>query len=187
MFNLFGPKPPLDEASIEWLFETFGWCLHHFDTDLFYQQSQLITPSNEHFPGRADSPEAMAKMIFSQIQNHALMAHWPLQMQEQSQCGVTATLQADYPWRGEDGGPVDGAIEVPFDAQQMAEPEALIASYAHLLTHHLGTEAAGGGIHQTEGLFTFGIAFLLLLVEAWLLSLLWPKSWRGGGGRRASR
>jgi exosortase len=54
------------------------------------------------------------------------------------------------------------------------------------LTHYLGKEAATGWIHQTEGLFTFGIAFVLLLLEAWLLSLLWPKSWRGGGTRRTA-
>jgi exosortase len=53
-----------------------------------------------------------------------------------------------------------------------------------VLTHHMGKEAASGWIHQTEGLFTFGIAFLLLLLEAWLLSLLWPKSWRGRERRR---
>jgi exosortase len=53
------------------------------------------------------------------------------------------------------------------------------------LTHYLGKEAASGWIHQTEGFFTFGIAFLLLLLEAWLLSLLWPDSWRGQRKRRA--
>jgi len=54
------------------------------------------------------------------------------------------------------------------------------------LTHYLGREAASGWIHQTEGLFTFGVAFLLLLLEAWLLSLFWPRSWRGSGRRRSA-
>lgn len=43
-----------------------------------------------------------------------------------------------------------------------------------ILTHHLGQDAASGWIHQTEGLFTFGIAFLLLMGEAWLLQQIWP-------------
>lgn len=55
------------------------------------------------------------------------------------------------------------------------------------LTHYFGTEVASGWIHQTEGLFTFGIAFLLLLLEAWLLSLLWPRSWRAKDARRAAK
>jgi exosortase len=46
------------------------------------------------------------------------------------------------------------------------------------LTHHYGTDAAGGAIHQFEGFVTFGLALALLMVEAWLLSMLWPKSWR---------
>lgn len=47
-----------------------------------------------------------------------------------------------------------------------------------VLTHYYGKEAAGGWIHQTEGLFTFAIAFVLLLTEAWLLEKWWPKTWR---------
>ncbi len=46
------------------------------------------------------------------------------------------------------------------------------------VTHRYGSEAAEGAIHQAEGFFTFGLAFSLLLIEAWLLALLWPKSWR---------
>ncbi len=46
------------------------------------------------------------------------------------------------------------------------------------LAHRMGSAAAHGLIHETEGLFTFGLAFGLLLVEAWLLSMFWPRSWR---------
>jgi exosortase len=42
-----------------------------------------------------------------------------------------------------------------------------------VLTHRYGSQAAEGVIHMTEGLFTFAIAFLLLLAEAWLLQRLW--------------
>jgi len=44
-----------------------------------------------------------------------------------------------------------------------------------VLTHHVGKEAAGGWIHQTEGFFTFGIALVLLLAEAALLKKFWPQ------------
>ena len=52
------------------------------------------------------------------------------------------------------------------------------------LTHRFGEQAAEGLIHQTEGFFTFGLAFALLLFEAWLLQLFWPRAWRSRGGRR---
>ncbi len=43
-----------------------------------------------------------------------------------------------------------------------------------ILTYHFGQKAAEGVIHETQGMFTFAAAFLLLLAEAWLLSKIWP-------------
>lgn len=44
-----------------------------------------------------------------------------------------------------------------------------------ILTYHFGEEAANGLIHTTEGFFTFGLAFALLLLEATLLDRLWTR------------
>ncbi len=43
-----------------------------------------------------------------------------------------------------------------------------------ILTYNFGQKAAEGVIHETQGMFTFAAAFLLLLGEAWLLSKIWP-------------
>ena len=43
------------------------------------------------------------------------------------------------------------------------------------LTYRYGPAMSEGVIHQTEGLFTFALAFGLLLVEARLLAWLWPR------------
>lgn len=43
------------------------------------------------------------------------------------------------------------------------------------LTYHYGPRMAEGVIHQTEGFFTFALAFALLLIEARLLAWLWPR------------
>ncbi len=55
-----------------------------------------------------------------------------------------------------------------------------------VLTDRFGPAAAEGWIHQTEGFFTFGLAFAVLLLEAWLMRMFWPKSWRHPLKRRAS-
>jgi exosortase len=44
-----------------------------------------------------------------------------------------------------------------------------------VLTHRFGEGMAEGVIHQTEGFFTFALAFGILLVEARLLAWLWPR------------
>jgi exosortase len=41
-----------------------------------------------------------------------------------------------------------------------------------VLTYRWGPQMAEGAIHQTEGFFTFGMAFALLMLEATLLSML---------------
>ena len=51
---------------------------------------------------------------------------------------------------------------------------ALRVGITVVLSWHWGPQAAEGAIHQTEGFFTFGLAFCLLMVEAWLLSLVRP-------------
>jgi exosortase len=59
---------------------------------------------------------------------------------------------------------------------------ALRVGLTGYLAYRYGSEAAQGAIHQVEGFFTFGIATAVLMLEAWVLSLVWPQSWRGGQG-----
>ena len=51
-----------------------------------------------------------------------------------------------------------------------------------VLTYRYGGDVAKGVIHQTQGLFTFGLAFVLLLAEASLLAWIWPTAWRRSPG-----
>jgi exosortase len=44
------------------------------------------------------------------------------------------------------------------------------------LTHHFGEEAAGGVIHDFQGIFTFGLAFVILLGEGRLIDLVFPNA-----------
>jgi exosortase len=85
-----------------------------------------------------------------------------------------------------------GVVFAYFFRKNMVERAVLIASTIPIaifvnafrvaltgyLTHHYGMIAAEGAIHQLEGFFTFGLAFALLLAQAWLMKILWPASWR---------
>jgi exosortase len=53
-----------------------------------------------------------------------------------------------------------------------------------VLTYRFGEGMAEGVIHQTQGFFTFGLAFALLLVEARLLAWLWPRRRAAAGVAR---
>jgi len=49
---------------------------------------------------------------------------------------------------------------------------AIRVALTGILTHHYGHDAATGFIHEFQGVITFAVAFLLLLVEAGLIGLI---------------
>ncbi|MCW8890428.1 MAG: hypothetical protein OQL20_07210 [Sedimenticola sp.] len=148
MFNLFKKQQEvLDEASIAWQFELFAWALKEFDASLFFNQTLLVTPTNEHFPGRVDSVDGMANLIFDQVKQYAQLAHWPCRLVQ----------QADYDPAEQEAVAIAGAIRGPggltqpksevsliiaFNPQQVGNPEALIGELAYALAYYLSTMAS---------------------------------------------
>ncbi len=173
---LFSRKAPLDAVSIEWIFDVFAWALTHLDADYFYRDSILVTPTNNHFPGRAGSVREMAELIFDQTLGHAGMAHWPIQLHEPQAMHVDVAppvaLPAPLRARANDMPRRQSAsvtIPVSYNPALVRNPEAMIAGYAQVLAHYLGAtvnEAPPGGIQNwpqtTEviGVFMgFGLLF----------------------------
>jgi exosortase len=64
---------------------------------------------------------------------------------------------------------------------------ALRVALTGILTYRFGERAAEGMVHEFQGLTTFGAAFVLLLLEAWLLAKLWPDRWRPKRARHTTR
>ena len=155
LFGLIGKQRLVDEADVRWLFDTFAWSLRHFDCDVFFDETILVVPDNQHFPGRADSVSAMAELIFDHVRRYAGMEHWPLRLAHESACALPATPRTEI--RGVPRGARGVAparpkeaetIPVNYDPQLVGNPEALIASFAHTLAHYLGqsaTEPPPGG------------------------------------------
>ena len=149
MFGIFKPKPLLDEDSTLWLFDAFAWSLRNFDAEVFFHEAILVTPSNKHFPGRESSAQGMANLIFEQVKNYAGLKHWPCHVVD-ANSGIDANKtqpRIESPLRGSKSAAVDTVDEsnkliIPYNPSQLAKPEALIASYAHILGHYLGQTAS---------------------------------------------
>lgn len=149
MFGLVGKQKVVDEAMVEWLFDTFEWSLLNFDPEVFYRESRLVIPSNEHFPGRVNSVDGMAQLIFDHVKTYAGMQHWPFVVMNQAACAVPAPspIRIQGALRGSRGVPQQPAegmshLVVSYDPALVSNPEALIASYAHALAHYLGQTAS---------------------------------------------
>jgi hypothetical protein len=154
MFGFIKTKPLLDADATHWLFDAFAWSLKNFDAEVFYHETILVTPSNQHFPGRDSSAHGMAKLIFEQVKAYAGLKHWPYRLVDNNDPLLNAPAQVmiEGPLRGSKGNPkgVSTAqanesqqLIVPYNLNQLAKPEALIANYAHMLAHYLGQTASG--------------------------------------------
>jgi hypothetical protein len=178
IFKLFKSKPILDDDTVHWLFDAYAWALNNFDAGVFFHETILVTPSNEHFPGRISSAEGMAAVVFERVKEYAGLRHWPFQLVDPNMPVPDAPpkISIEGALRGAKG-IVPGAtneaqrLPVPYNLHQVAKPEALIAGYAHILAYYLGTmakERPPGGEefwpHTTELLAVF-MGFGLMLAN----------------------
>lgn len=148
MFGLFENKPLFDESQTQWLFDSFAWSLENFDANYFFQHTVLVEPTNQFFPGRVDSQQGMAQLIFEQVKGYAGTTHWPTQVVDQSVCAIPNAPQIEIKGalRGSDGIvdetiPAELSLQIPYNPQQISNPEGMIASFAHTQAHYMGQMA----------------------------------------------
>ncbi len=148
LFGFLKNTPLLDDESVQWLFDSYAWSLKHFDAAIFFNETVLVLPTDEHFPGRENTVLGMANLILEQVKGYARLNHWPCRLIDASRYAITEVPQVTFEGarRGSQGlvpDTVDDAnkLIIPFTPQQVGNPEALIASYAHALAHYLGTTA----------------------------------------------
>ena len=158
-FRLLDRRPLLDDAYAGWMFDVYAWALRNFDPGMFRDETLLVTPSNDHFPGRANSPEEMANLIFNQVVGHAGMKHWPLKLLPPGSCapGLVGDVRVVAGVRGSRALAADtspASLTVSYEPDYLNNPEAMIAVFAHTLAHYLGTSALepppGGAEHWPQ-------------------------------------
>lgn len=145
MLNFFRSKPLIDDASCEWMFDTFEWALTHFDHQEFFQRSQLIQPTNDYFPGNVDSRHGMAETIFNHVVKYAGLNHWPLQLQAPQFFTGQAPALLDLTAVQRDSSNVSSLpaliaiqpLAMTYNPQQASKPGDLASSYAHHLAQHV--------------------------------------------------
>ena len=189
IFGFSDRRPLLDAAYAGWIFDVYAWALRNFDPVMFRDETILVTPSNQHFPGRANSPEEMAKLIFDRVVNYAGMEHWPLQLLPPDSCVLepSAEVRVVAGARGSRAAAAEASpasLTISYEPDYLNNPEAMIAVFAHTLAHYLGTSATEpppGGTenwpHVTEILAVF-LGFGLMFANT---ALVLPRGGCCGG------
>lgn len=148
LFNLFKSKPLIDETTAHWLFDCFAWAMQQFDAAFFRDETLLVLPNDRFFPGRVESVEGMAQLIFERVKHYAGVTHWPTRVVDGRHCPSEgpAQLMITGPIRGRQGMmPQEVAqsqrLLIPYDPALVNNPEAMIAAFAHQLAHYLAALA----------------------------------------------
>lgn len=147
IFGFFNTTLPIDEPTIEWIFDGTAWFLRNLDAQFLFNESLLLTPTNRHFPGQQQDAHALAQLIFDQTLYYAGMRHWPLRLQPPGSCATgdhqrltlqppLRSAQLDHP-----NTPDTDWIDLSYDPQQLKNPQGLIATYAHTFAYLLGSQA----------------------------------------------
>ncbi len=147
--SLFQPKPLLDDDSADWICQQFGWILQQFDSAYFRQQTPLVLPTNDFFPGRADSHQAMAGLLFERVKEYAGLTHWPTELfdarEQPDELPKRLALPAQRGEQLPDPLPIPGhnsqPLAVYFNPAQVNDPQAMVSSFAQAIANALAQQA----------------------------------------------
>jgi len=169
--NLFKTKPVIDESNKEWIFDTFVWCIDQLDGEFFKNNSELILPNNNFYPGSSTSVEEMANTIFANTLKYTGMTTWPIKLTaaetftqkpmpqlifesrlrgEKAKVNTNSTLDTaiSYKVEGDKLAPATPTIDIAFHASQLNQPQDLIAYLvqiqAGILVNQHGVLPPGG-------------------------------------------
>lgn len=161
--GIFGPKRPLSADEWEWQLASFKWLIEEFGGINENPTNKLVVPSAEFFPPTSANPDQKAQQIFDQVKALSGMENWPTKLQAGDASRSSAVAPGfglkheNHAPAGEfrlaDGAPGEQIAEIFYNPSHVAQPENLIATFAHELAHYLmsGAKTAppgGWDIHE---------------------------------------
>ena len=147
----------LDHGTRAWLFDTFAWAMRRFNGEGLFSNAQLVLPSSESFPDRADEVEDLATAVLARVQAFAGMSEWPCVLvphwvtpEEHQRLALFAHERVLSEWaHSEDG----ESIEIHYDVDALRDPMTLVATFAYELASMLvATTEVGDAPGESETL-----------------------------------
>ena len=138
-------RPIIDNPSAEMLRVTFEWFLDNFDREYFNTSTELVYPTRESFPDRANNEFDMAKSLCSRILKYAGLSHLPIKLVPPQYLihEMPPLLNIDTDTRGLHKFPAsvqslaDGrTLEISFASAMMKKPMDLVGSMSKAIAQH---------------------------------------------------
>jgi len=158
---LFRSKPLVDDDTKAWIFDTYAWALNNFGSDVFYEDTVLVSPTNDFFPDRSNDPEELVRLIFDRVKKLAGMEEWECELSAQDS-DVNPVVAPTVVIHNAPKGPAgtfglkndnSNIVNITYNPDLISNPEMLIATFAHELSHYLSfiaTDLPPGGEDAVE-------------------------------------
>jgi len=144
------PKSFLDTSRRDWQFQAFAWLLRHTGGYAKFLETELVLPTEAHFPDRGMKGHAAVVALFRRVRDHAGMADWPCTVEP---AGDTPRVETDDSER----------IPVFTYPRERLEPITLVANFSRDLSRYLVAtigEPPPGGEELCEPAMELGAVFM---------------------------
>jgi len=146
--EMFKQKPFVDADTKAWIFDTYSWALRNLSSDIFYGETVLVLPTNDFFPDKSSDSEELSLLIFERVKKYAGMDGWECELLSQEQ-DVNPVVSPTVVIHNSPKGPAGtfsiqkddlnkNKATITYNQNQVKNPQMLIATFAHELSHYLG-------------------------------------------------
>jgi hypothetical protein len=140
----FKRRPIVDADTAEWHANNFAWLVETFGGDDAFAEATLVLPKPGFFPSEGEEGHARALRIFGCVKRYCGMEDdWPVRLAEDhNPVAIEASfLSATAPSSGKHAQGTfsisDNEVQISYSPALLADPQRLIATFAHELAHYL--------------------------------------------------
>lgn len=143
----FGPKPLIEEDEFEWQLATLKWLMERFGGSDFISDTASFVPDESLFPVSSPTRSGRASEYFDLVRRMAGMENWPCRLEagdedvpQQIAPGIAMVRETPAQPLGtfsvETAGD-NAQCVIRYHPALVDDPAALIATFAHELSHYL--------------------------------------------------
>lgn len=140
VFSIFTKPRVVDDQTANNIFAVFLWALENFDATAFVRSTELVKPTRDSFPDRADNELDMVKNAYARVLQYSGLASWPFVLVPQQQVAAAPPrLVLNSMQRANNTSavaPSSDVLMVSYSAPMLKKPMDLVASMSKAVAQH---------------------------------------------------
>ena len=143
MWKLFKAKTLLSKSDSDFQFDTFEWLLKYFGGSHFYDDIQLVLPTDKFFPAEIRSPHDAAEFTFQRVKDYSGLTDWPVILEEQDAdpnllvAPTIAIQNNDISPAGTFRIDKNEKVRITYNPDIVSDPVKMVSVFSHELAHYL--------------------------------------------------